>query len=267
MKLTVSSFDGASRFRKTFDGKSSVPTQPEVVALEADDVIKLTFSTTLSNGEKATGDFLPHQAWVVIGDADQKDGSETVWPLRRVDRMSESLKRTIVKQGVDSPLRVFLVIASFPRSSNNEVQPLMLPLLDLQFSDASRFAAAMSESQRLKAEREEGFMPWPFNQHTFQTEPWQTMPPKMVSLSAALAVLGLPWAVLLTMWCRIVTHVSAPKTIVALFLASVYALEVGAFLHWIGVAPWIVFPAVGVVAIAALLTGRGAITPTLARSA
>lgn len=82
MKLTVSSFDGASRFRKTFDGKSSVPTQPEVLALEADDVIKLTFSTTLSNGEKATGDFLPQQAWVVVGDADQKDGSETVWPLR-----------------------------------------------------------------------------------------------------------------------------------------------------------------------------------------
>lgn len=120
---------------------------------------------------------------------------------QRVDRMSESLKRTIVKQGVDHPLRVFLVIASFPRSSSNEVQPLMLPLLDLQFSNAivSRFATGLPESQRLKAEREEGFMPWPLNQHTFQTEPWQTMPPKMVSLSAALAVLGLPWAVLLTM--------------------------------------------------------------------
>ena len=81
-KLTVSSFDGASRFRKSFDGKASVPTTPELLTLEADDVIKLSFSTILSNGEKATGDFLPHQAWVVISDVTDKESSDSVWPLR-----------------------------------------------------------------------------------------------------------------------------------------------------------------------------------------
>jgi len=81
-KLTVSSFDGATRIRKSFDGKASMPATPELLTLETDDVIKLSFSTVLSNGEKATGDFLPHQAWVVIGDATDKDGFDSVWPLR-----------------------------------------------------------------------------------------------------------------------------------------------------------------------------------------
>jgi len=54
---------------------------------------------------------------------------------------------------------------------------------------------------------------------------------------------------------------------VALFLVSVYALELGAMLHWVGVAPWVLFPTMGVVAIGAVLTGRGALTPSLARNA
>lgn len=123
--------------------------------------------------------------------------------LQRVDRMSESLKQTIVKQGVDHPLRMHLVLASFPSNSNSVVEPLQLLLLDLQFTSAiaSRFASALSNSLRSKAEREDGFYPWPANQHTFQMEPWQSMPPKLVSLLAAFLVLSLPWTVLLTIVC------------------------------------------------------------------
>lgn len=68
-------------------------------------------------------------------------------------------------------------------------------------------------------------------------------------------------------WQKLVKHVAAPNTTVALFLVSIYALEFGVFLHWIGVAPWVVLPTMGVVAIAAALTGRRALTPTLARNA
>jgi len=123
--------------------------------------------------------------------------------MQRVDRMSESLKQTIVKRGVDHPLRVYLILASFASSSSSVVEPVQLPLLDLQIPNAivSRFASKLSESQRHKAEREDGFLPWPANQHTFQKEPWQSMPPKAVSLFAALVVLGFPWAVLLTIVC------------------------------------------------------------------
>ena len=80
LRLSVTSFDGGSRLKRSFASARDLPAEPETLTMEPDDVIKLAFFASLSSGEKATGESLPHQAWVVM---DDEDASRTsIWPLQ-----------------------------------------------------------------------------------------------------------------------------------------------------------------------------------------
>jgi len=278
LRLSVTSFDGGSRLKKSFASARDLPAEPETLTMEPDDVIKLAFFASLSSGEKATGEFLPHQAWVVM---DDEDASRTsIWPLQvrgssssaswsmRVDRLSPNLKRKMVEAGPNHPFRLTLILASFAKDPRSTIDPLTLPLLDVQFSQSmlSRFESQKLPSARYEAELADGFHPQPFHQHTFQVEPWQTMPPKAVSLGSALVVLVAPWSILLALWRPLFSKTVTLSRSASALLACVWIIEVLAFLHWVSVPVWVVFPAAGAALVAAMLGGRSALSQSWIRT-
>lgn len=230
VRLSVSSFDGDARLKQSYASSSEMSDEPQMQTMQADDVIKLTFYASLSSGEKATGDAMPDQAWIVMDEIAEPGAQRTsIWPLRvrgssssvswslRVDRLSAALKQKVAEAGPNRPFRLSVMLASFARGEDREtIEPLVLPFLDVQFSQAllSRFGTSKIASKRYEAEVSEGFHPLPLHQHTFKTEPWQTMPPKGMSLAAALVVLALPWAVLLKLvrffFCLLTCSSGAP---------------------------------------------------------
>lgn len=278
LRLGVTSFDGGSRLKKSFASASDMPSEPETLTMEPDDVIKLTFYASISSGEKATGELLPHQAWVVM---DDKDASRTsIWPLQvrgssssaswsmRVDRLSPNLKRKMVEAGPNHPFRLTLILASFAKDSWSTIHPLILPLLDVQFSQSmlNRFESQYPPSARYEAELADGFHPQPFHQHTFQVEPWQTMPPKAVSIGSALIVIVVPWSILLALWRPLFSKTATLSRSASMLIASIWFVEVLAFLHWVSVPVWIVFPAAGAALLTAMLGGRSALSQSWIRS-
>lgn len=286
VRLSVSSFDGDARLKQSYASASEMSNEPQTLTMEADDVIKLTFYASLSSGEKATGDALPDQAWIVMDDIAEPGAQRTsIWPLRvrgssssvswsmRIDRMNEALKNKVVEAGPDRSFRLFVMLASFAHGEDREtIEPLMLPFLDVQFSEAllNRFATGKSVSKRHEAERAEGFFELPLHKHTFKTEPWQTMPSKGVSLAAALVVLVLPWTLLLGLvrfrftdlfqWRPLFPKSCSTTRSSTVLLVCVWAAEVLAFLHWISIPAWAVFPAAGAVVVTALVGGRAALS-------
>lgn len=126
-----------------------------------------------------------------------------------MDRLDKTLLQTLAAAGPDARHEVLLLLASFPQA-DAEVEPLALPLLELQFPTAVLARATMPTSARAAAEAAEGFVPSPMHKHTFQTEPWTTMPPAGISLSVAGIVLVLPWFYLLRS-VRVTTHPSGVR--------------------------------------------------------
>ena len=278
VRLSVSSFDGASRLKRSLESANDLPAQPETLTMEPDDVVKLTFYATLSSGEKAARELLPHQAWVVMHDVETNNASYTsIWPLQvrgssssvswsmRIDRLSTALKNKLVEAGPDHTFRLSLLLASFAKDDSTIVEPLVQPFLDVQFAHAmlDRFASSKPLiSRRREAEQEEGFFPIPLHEHTFRVEPWQTMPPSSLSLGVALIVFGLPWALLLHMWRPLIQKRAKLSTSAAVLLTCVWAIEVLAFLHWVGTPVRIVFPITGVAMLVALIGGRASLSET-----
>ena len=122
---------------------------------------------------------------------------------QRVDRLNAAIKEALSRAGAEHPFRLSLVLASFASSAASEVQPLVLPLLDVSFPQLvlDRFASPPRESARHLAESQEGFLPWPKHVHTFAVEPWRTMPPRIVSFVVAVSVFVGPWVLFAGMVC------------------------------------------------------------------
>lgn len=273
-RLTVSSFDGAARLTREFKSSAAVPATPETLAVEPDDVLKLTFAiTTSASSAKVTGAELPHQAWIVLAD-EAYEKRPFVWPLRvrrstasaswslRADRLPGSLRNELARADGDTTYRLKLLLASFP-SADSQLAPLELPLLELHFAEALRKRFTRGpDGARHAAEAAEGFLPWPANQHTFAKAPWLSMPPAALSAAIALAVIACPWLFLATAWSRIASVPSKKPTSAALALcACVAAFEGLAAAHWVGSPVWLTFPTVGAVAVITLLTCRYALLP------
>lgn len=274
-RLSVQSFDGAPRLSEKFASKASV--QPALLAAEPDDVIKFAFTIADGQGEAVKEDLVPHQAWVVLSDTTAQGAAHSaVWPVRvrgssasatwslRMDKLHASVKQKLVDAGPNHPFQLSLLLGSFAPDAASALDAAVIPFLQLEFSASllARFPAE-KPSQRSVAEAKDGFVPWPEHFHTFATEPWQTMPPKAVSLAAALAVFLGPWALLACFWGKLAKRLQAPSVADATLLASIYALEVLALFHWVGTPFYIVCPAALGLAGAALVGGRQALTRPL----
>lgn len=277
MVVSVASFDGGSRLRMSYANKKECPAEPKLITTEPDDIIRVNFAASLSNGEKATGSYLPHQAWIVLQPSTSpSSAAPAVWPLKlrsskasaswsiRMDRLPEALKKSLVGASVDETFELQLMLGSFAQDAESVVTPLALPLLRIHFPSSlvSRLKGTVKPSVRVEAGKKDGFLPWPANKHTFQVEPWQTMPPAMASLLIALIVLIGPWILLLSLCRPLVGKLSLPDVSTAIVLASVCLVELLAVLYWIGAPVWTVFPAVGAVGLVVLVGGHKALSRT-----
>ncbi|WFD33508.1 hypothetical protein MCUN1_000321 [Malassezia cuniculi] len=262
-QFNIATFDGSSRLTVRAD-KAAEYSAPTEVA-EADDVYR--FSATVTTGGELTSETIPHQAWIVVDDG---TSAAAVWPLRvrssgalswsmRVDRMPAQLQNAVAEHGANWPFRIALLIGSFGTSASSQPEPLELPIAKLTFSKAVISRVSASPSKRAENEREEGFEPWPHHVHTFAKAPWLHMPPAVVSAAVAAAVVFFPWLGLVHMWRQIKSsHKTAKGT--GAFIATVVVLEALAGAYWIGLSPFYVFPAVGVVLLALLRTAREALS-------
>lgn len=270
-RLTVQSFDGSPRVTEKYASQDAVV--PKLLAVEPDDVIKFSFSVADDKGIPVSGDRVPQQVWVTFSDAARSEKLRSfVWPLRvrgssasasyslRMNKLNQELRQTLVQAGPDHAFDLTLLIGSFAHHTASQSEALALPFLRLTFSESllARFPAQLP-SKREIAQAQDGFLPHPNHVHTFATEPWQTMPPSVMSLGAALGVLIAPWLLLTRLWKPLVTRLESPNKPETLFLASLYTLEALAAAYWIGAPYYIVFPATLALAVGAALSARQAL--------
>ena len=108
--------------------------------------------------------------------------------LQRLDRLPPQLLTSSGK------LSLALLLGSFDSSS-----PLHYPLTTLRLPSAILRSKDELPSPRDVQAKEQGYLGWEERRHTFATPASETMPPKFLSLSIAVATVSFPWVVLLAL--------------------------------------------------------------------
>ncbi|WFC99920.1 hypothetical protein MYAM1_002666 [Malassezia yamatoensis] len=272
-RLSVQTLDGSPRLTEKFATKHDV-TQVKLLHAEADDVIRFSFSIASDTpGEAMDLERIPQQTWVVLSNVDPKQPTRSfIWPLRvressasatfhlRMDKLPKEVRRMLAGNGEKPTYALTLLLGAFASSEQSQLDALSLPFLHLRFSQGllARFSSPATSS-RAMAEAQDGFTPLPQHSHTFATEPWQSMPPTILSLAIAIGVFVGPWLLLQTLWkpyLRTKSSLTLPET---LLLISVSALEILALLYWAGAPVWIVGPTAFLLGSGAFLSGREAV--------
>ncbi|KAI3623851.1 hypothetical protein GLX27_001982 [Malassezia furfur] len=252
-RLSVQSFDGSPRVSERYASKDAVLAK-QLVA-EPDDVIRFSFTIADGAGNQVTGNSLPQQVWVVLADATQESAARSfVWPLRvresnagasfnlRMDKLSPEVRQMLAEQGPDKVYALTLLVGSFAPSAAERLDALMLPFLKLEFGTKllARLATTLVSAREL-AETEDGFRPMRDHFHTFAVEPWQTMPPKIVSLAVAFAIIAGPWLLLVSLW-KPTASTRKPTYEEAKLGASLVVFELQALWYWIGMPFYVLVP-------------------------
>ena len=148
----------------------------------------------------------------------------------------------LAEQGPDKVYALTLLVGSFAPSAAERLDALMLPFLKLEFGTKllARLATTLVSAREL-AETEDGFRPMRDHFHTFAVEPWQTMPPKIVSLAVAFAIIAGPWLLLVSLW-KPTASTRKPTYEEAKLGASLVVFELQALWYWIGMPFYVLVP-------------------------
>ncbi|PWN87351.1 hypothetical protein FA10DRAFT_234490 [Acaromyces ingoldii] len=238
-KLAVSSIDGSSRLSESFTLERA-PKVPASLSVESDEVVRLSFVLKSASGEKLSSSELPHQVLATLTDSvDPRLVEATVIPVKpstgkasyslRVDRLPATFtSRTSGQADLN------LVVASFGSSKpiNLKLATLQLPS-KLRVGGGSTLAAV---TQRQKNIIKHGFVPHLERFHTFAVPPTEKMPPKIISLAAAVGTVAIPWLILVALLPSITPSLSLRSltSSTAPLVASLVLLELLALRFWIG---------------------------------
>jgi oligosaccharyltransferase complex subunit delta (ribophorin II) len=265
-KVSVSSIDGSTRVSESFSLQGvSASTLNKAVEVESDEVFRLAFTLRNGAGEKLGADQLPHQLAVVMTDVHEPSRAFTTIVslkrstgkasyIQRFDRLPAQLTR-----GGSGTIRADLLVGSFGGSGFSA----RVPLLTIQLP-ASLLQAEQTLSARDRKEIQHGFRRHQDHFHTFAVSAAEQMPPRMLSLLAALITFAVPALVLVGLWSSIIPSLNlrSPSSAISPFLGSLFALELLAYIYWQGLGltlfkmlPWLV-----VFTIAAVFTGRNALS-------
>ncbi|PWN49484.1 hypothetical protein IE53DRAFT_388282 [Violaceomyces palustris] len=284
-RFSIASLDGSPRSTRNLQPSPPPPSSTDSeledpIRLEIDDVLKLSFNLGLSsshtedlNQKPGLGgkENVPHQSFVTlsqvqpVGSQDFFHGQSHAWPVvvkpatgrvlwsLRMDRLPTSL------QNVTSPLKLSLLLATFPTSSSEpEIQPLHYPIANLLLPPYP--SSSLPISNRERNEQEQGFKRWKEHKHTFGIPPYDTMPKKQISGIASVITVLVPWILLLTLISSLKLKTTSPTTKISSLLICILGLELLAVRYWIGMTLFKMLPYLVTGGILTIVLGKGAMS-------
>lgn len=248
-KLSISTIDGSARISQGFDLQTS-PKVPSPLAIESDEVLRLTFTVQGKEGEKLSADQLPHQIVVILNDAKNEEIAHTsIVSLKRSSgkaTWNQKFNRlpAALTQSKTGLLKASLLIGSFDHST----PPVRLPLATIKLP-SSLLQDSPPLTSRQRKEAQQGFGRHEDHFHTFSQSASEHMPPKSITATMALLTLVTPWAVFLILYRQIgpSLNVQTPSPRASPFVMCLISLELLAFVYWQGfgltlfkLIPWLI---------------------------